>query len=212
MPLHRLVAPFAAALLLGIPQLASAATLTVDIPGCSQVTLSGSGTSYTLSCAQAAMTCVAQATRQPQRRTRRRDVACSPAPRGHRVRIADLPHAFGRRRGSQQSPRSSAAGAASTRPMRPPRGSQAPRRSPLRGRAPARRHHRPDARSREPPRAERSAPAAVRSRCRGRAAAAERSLPTAGGRTRRRAGRRRRRRPITCLRTPAARWSPTRTV
>lgn len=60
MPLHRLVAPLAAALLFGAPHFATAATLSVDIPGCSQVALSGSGGSYTISCTQATMTCVAQ--------------------------------------------------------------------------------------------------------------------------------------------------------
>jgi len=81
MHLHRLVAPLAAALLLGMPQFAPAATLTVDIPGCSQVTLSGSGTSYMLTCAQAAMTCVAQATpiSPSGGTTTTLNVACSPA-------------------------------------------------------------------------------------------------------------------------------------
>ena len=61
MPLLRLVAPLAAALLVGASQGAAAAMLTVDIPGCSQVALSGSGANYTITCTQSAMTCVAQA-------------------------------------------------------------------------------------------------------------------------------------------------------
>ena len=60
MPLHRLVAPLAAALLFGVPQIVPAATLSVDLPGCSQVALSGSSPNYTITCTQAAMTCVAQ--------------------------------------------------------------------------------------------------------------------------------------------------------
>ena len=60
MPLIRLVATLAA-LLLGATQHATAAQLTVDIPGCSQVALSGSGSNYTITCTQSAMTCVAQA-------------------------------------------------------------------------------------------------------------------------------------------------------
>lgn len=81
MPLSRLVAPLAAALLLGAPQFAGAATLSVDIPGCSQVTLSGDGPNYTLSCTQAAMTCVAQASATtPNAGTPTAlTVACSPA-------------------------------------------------------------------------------------------------------------------------------------
>lgn len=61
MPLIRLVAPLAAALVFGATQDAVAAQLTVDIPGCSQVALSGSGSNYTITCTQSAMTCVAQA-------------------------------------------------------------------------------------------------------------------------------------------------------
>ena len=81
MPLSRLVAPLAAALLLGAPQFATAATLSVDIPGCSQVTLSGQGPSYTISCAQATMTCVAQAnpTSPTGGTAATLSVACSPA-------------------------------------------------------------------------------------------------------------------------------------
>ena len=81
MPLSRLVAPLAAALLLGAPQLATAATLSVDIPGCSQVSLSGTGSSYTITCTQAAMTCVAQSNATtPQGGTSvALSVACSPA-------------------------------------------------------------------------------------------------------------------------------------
>lgn len=81
MPLHRLVAPLAAALLLGAPQIAPAATLSVDIPGCSQVQLTGSGTSYSITCTQAAMTCVAQSSPVSPNggTTASLSVACTPA-------------------------------------------------------------------------------------------------------------------------------------
>jgi hypothetical protein len=82
MPLNRLVAPLAAAaLLLGVPQIATAATLSVDIPGCSQVALSGSGSNYTITCTQAAMTCVAQSSPVSPSggTTAALTVACSPA-------------------------------------------------------------------------------------------------------------------------------------
>ena len=61
MHLSRHLAPFAAVLLAVAPHYASAATLSVDLPGCAQVQLSGTGPNYTLSCAQSSMTCVAQA-------------------------------------------------------------------------------------------------------------------------------------------------------
>ena len=81
MPLHRLVAPLAAVLLFGAPQFATAATLSVDIPGCSQIAMSGSGSSYTITCTQAAMTCVAQANPISPNggTTAALSVACSPA-------------------------------------------------------------------------------------------------------------------------------------
>jgi len=81
MPLSRLVAPLAAALLFGAPQFATAATLSVDIPGCSQVSLSGQGSSYTISCTQAAMTCVAQSNSNTPTggSAAMLSVACSPA-------------------------------------------------------------------------------------------------------------------------------------
>lgn len=81
MPLHRLVAPLAAALLFGAPLIATAATLSVDIPGCSQVALSGTGSNYTITCTQAAMTCVAQSspTSPNGGTTAALTVACAPA-------------------------------------------------------------------------------------------------------------------------------------
>ena len=80
MHLLRLVAPLAAALALATPP-ASAATLSVDLPGCSQVALTGTGPNYTLTCTQAAMTCVAQASPiSPNGGTATNlTVACSPA-------------------------------------------------------------------------------------------------------------------------------------
>lgn len=62
MHLPRLMAPIAGVVLFLSAGLSGAATLSVDIPGCSQVQLSGTGPSYTITCAQQAQTCVAQAT------------------------------------------------------------------------------------------------------------------------------------------------------
>ena len=84
MPLHRLVAPLAAALVFGVPQIAPAAKLSVDLPGCAQVSLSGSGSNYQITCTQAAMTCVAQASPvSPNGGTNAAlSVACKPAATG----------------------------------------------------------------------------------------------------------------------------------
>lgn len=81
MSLHRLVAPLAAALLLAVQQVVPAATLSVDLPACSQVALSGSGPNYTITCTQAAMTCVAQSSPVSPNggATAALSAACSPA-------------------------------------------------------------------------------------------------------------------------------------
>lgn len=84
MYLSRFIAPLAALLASAAPCIASAATLSVDIPGCGQVQLSGTGPNYTISCTQSTMTCVAQSSPvSPQGNTTANlSVACNPAATG----------------------------------------------------------------------------------------------------------------------------------
>ena len=101
MPLHRLVAPLAAALLLGMPQLAPAATLTVDIPGCSQVdAVRFRDQLYAQLRPSRDDLRRASHSGQPQRRDHD-NAECrvlAGSHRGHMVRIARLYDALGRRR------------------------------------------------------------------------------------------------------------------
>ncbi|HVF64205.1 MAG TPA: hypothetical protein VNE58_09445 [Casimicrobiaceae bacterium] len=81
MPLYRLVAPLAAVLLIGAPQTASAATLTLDIPNCVAVGMTQDANGYTIRCTQSTMTCVGQASSSaPSGGTQiGLSVACTPA-------------------------------------------------------------------------------------------------------------------------------------
>jgi hypothetical protein len=81
MPVLRLVASMAAAMSFLAPAAAGAATLNLEIPSCSTLSLSGTSGSYVLSCAQQAMTCIAQAVpNNPQGGTTvNLAVSCNPA-------------------------------------------------------------------------------------------------------------------------------------
>ncbi|GIK88479.1 MAG: hypothetical protein BroJett026_39600 [Betaproteobacteria bacterium] len=80
MPHSRLAAGLAAFVLAAAAAPATAATLSVDIPGCSNVVMSGNAPNYTITCTQQAQSCVVNATpASPQGNTTATlSVACAP--------------------------------------------------------------------------------------------------------------------------------------
>ncbi|MCL4761511.1 MAG: hypothetical protein KJ018_06950, partial [Burkholderiales bacterium] len=80
MSVSRLAAGLAAFALAAAAAPATAATLSVDIPGCSNVVMSGTAPNYTITCTQQAQSCVVNATpASPQGNTTATlSVACAP--------------------------------------------------------------------------------------------------------------------------------------